>query len=93
MAVNGLKHQNKGEIKMELKYFSKNLKCYVLADQYGERHYQIFERNAKVPVIVCSSKGQLHLSKTIPLLIEDYEYYDEVCNIVKEIIQDEKGAK
>jgi hypothetical protein len=78
---------------MELKYSSENLECYVLIDQYREKHYQIFEKGSNIPVIVCSSKGQLHLSKTIPLLIENYKYYSEVCNIVKKIIKKERGKK
>lgn len=78
---------------MELKYSSENLECYVSIDQYGEKHYQIFEKGSNIPVIVCSSRGQLHLSKTIPLLIEDYKYYNEVCDIVKKIIKEEGGVK
>jgi hypothetical protein len=78
---------------MELKYGSENLECYMFIDQYREKHYQIFEKGSNIPVIVCSSKGHLHLSKTIPLLIEDYKYYNEVCDVVKKIIKGEKGIK
>lgn len=54
----------------------------------NERQYLIFEKTSpKTPIMACTGKGQLvHLSNTIPLLIEDYKYYKQIEELVKQAI-------
>lgn len=46
-----------------------------------------------MPVIAFSRKGLIHVSQTIPLLIEDYKYYDQVEEVTKQVLIMEGGAK
>lgn len=87
MAKKPSKQTLKGEI-MEKLTSTKNLECYVSRNEQNERQYLIFEKvNPRTPIMACTGKGQLtHLSNTIPLLIEDYKYYNQVEELVKQAI-------
>ncbi len=71
---------------------TKNLECHFVENEQSERKYFIFEKvNPKTPVMACTGKGQLtHLSNTIPLLIEDYKYFNQVEELVKQAILHDK---
>ena len=77
---------------MEKLISTKNLECYVSQNGQNERQYLIFEKvNPKTPVMACTGNGQLtHLSNTIPLLIEDYKYFNQVEELVKQAILHDK---
>ena len=87
-----LKQQNKRGI-MEKIIATKNLECYRKENEDGRWRYVIYEKAGNVPVIAFSRKGILHVSKTIPLLIEDYKYYAQVEEITKEVLIMDGGAK
>lgn len=82
-----LKHTLKGE-NMEKLTSTRNLECYMAKNDQNERQYLIFEKTSpKTPIMACTGKGTLvHLSNTIPLLIEDYKYYKQIEELVKQAI-------
>lgn len=78
---------------MEKLTSTKHLELYISTEQGDNNFYLIFEKGAKMPIMACGKKGKLtHLSKTIPLLIEDYKYYSEVENLIGQAIIAEKLA-
>ena len=91
--INGLKHTIKRGI-MEKLMSTKNLECHKLEKDNGEWQYLIFEKNAKTPIMALGKDAKLqHLANTMPLLIEDYKYYNQVCEIVSQIMIMLGGAK
>lgn len=73
---------------------TKNLECHKLEKENGEWQYLIFEKNAKTPIMSFEGDGKLrYLANTIPLLIEDYKYYKQICRIVAQVMIMVGGAK
>lgn len=75
---------------------TEHLNCFMALNDENRREYFIFEKGAKTPFMQFGGNGKLtHISNTIPLLIEDYKYYNEVKDIVKDVIKFDKvmGAK
>lgn len=78
---------------MEKIIATKNLECYRKENEDGNWRYIIYEKAGNVPVIAFSRKGLMHVSRTIPLLIEDYKYYEQVEEITKQVLIMEGNAK
>ena len=73
---------------------TKNLECYKTKKVDGKWQYLIFEKNTKTPIMSFEGDGKLrHLANTIPLLIEDYKYYKQICRIVSQVMIMVGGAK
>lgn len=53
--------------------------------------YVVFEKQTNRPIVECGDKGKLvHISNTIPLLIEDYKYYKELEELIRQALLWEK---
>lgn len=79
---------------MEKIISTKNLECDRREENNGEWQFLIFEKNAKTPIMALGKDAKLqHLANTMPLLIEDYKYYDEVCEIMAQLLTVIGGVK
>lgn len=67
-----------------LKYSTTNLFVVRAKDKKGNRYYQIWERkNEQVPVAIYVDKSNMKLRDDFPNNIEEYEYFDEIQDIIK----------
>ena len=88
-----LKHTNKRG-NMERILSTRNLHCCREENNEGKWRYTIFEKATETPVISFTKKGLVHVYKAIDTLdIKDYKYYNQVVEIVKEVLKMEGGAK
>lgn len=72
---------------MLIKYETKNLKCFLCKDAKGQNHYQIFENGDDVPVVIYADKHTMHLNTSkFPLVVSEYKYYKEICEIIKLLV-------
>lgn len=79
---------------MEKIISTKNLECDRREKDNGEWQYLIFEKNAKTPIMALGKDAKMqHLANTMPLLIQDYEYYDELCDIMVQLLTVVGGVK
>ena len=79
---------------MEKVIATRNLECYRAKKEDGKHEYVIYEKVTNSPIMSFTGNGKLHhLTNTIPLLIEDYRYYKQVCEIVSQVMVAEGGLK
>ena len=79
---------------MEKVISTKNLACYRAEKEDGKHEYLVCEKATDTPIMTFTGNGKLHhLTNTIPLLIEDYKYYKQVCEIVSQVMIMEGALK
>jgi len=60
-------------------------------EEEGKSRYTVVEKKTNQPIVECGERGKLkHISKTIPLLIDDYKYYNELEELIKQAMLWEK---
>ena len=68
---------------MVIKYTTENLICFFAKDKKGQGHYQIFEKeNLNEPIAIYVNIFTIHLSNRFPQLESEYQYFDEMCEII-----------
>lgn len=76
------------EPKIVVKYKTKHLQCFLSKDQWGKKHYQIFEKgDINKPVLIyVDPHTPLKISNELPKNIHEYKYFLELGEIVEFLV-------